>query len=223
MTTHDTDYPWFFRRDDVDLLEDELEDLYGKYGRGREDEPLSFEAQVLEEQMDTEEQSDADLALKLGMEKLREERSPSVHLGTPSLLEDDLEDDFTQSIREHPLYRHARAWATQQSTFAKQGYERGGVHAGAFFRAYANVNLVPIKIFLALCEEDYGDRAGAIVAHEAFLLALTFLGRVRESLSSVLHSVEAFETLERLSASAHVIEQGIHRELQALRERNTFL
>ena len=48
MALHDPDFPWMFRRDDIDILEDELEDLHEAFHH--EDHP-SYESAILREPM----------------------------------------------------------------------------------------------------------------------------------------------------------------------------
>ena len=75
MSPQDQDFPWVFRRDEIDILEDELEDLYETYHRPGD--PPSFESSVLHEQLDTEERSDQELSTRLGFDVL-EPPPPSV-------------------------------------------------------------------------------------------------------------------------------------------------
>ncbi|MFA4845171.1 MAG: hypothetical protein WC654_01275 [Patescibacteria group bacterium] len=223
MSFHDSQYPWIFHRDEVDLLEDELEDLYAKYGSDSQGDSMSEEAVILQEQMDTEEQSDAEITLKLGMDMLHETRHPPNHPQHSSSQEEQDEDEFTLFIRNHPLYQRARVWAGFLRSVAKIGYERGGERRRNFFRVYANVNLVPIKIFTALGEEMHEDRLGQIVAQEEYLLALIYLDRTRESLSHILYSVEEVEVIERLQTQGEIIKQALMSQLTTLRRRNKML
>jgi len=68
MTLQDHDYPWVFRRDEIDILEDELEDLYEAFHRS--EDGSSFESAILGEQLDTQEQSDRELSRRLGFDIL---------------------------------------------------------------------------------------------------------------------------------------------------------
>ena len=137
--------------------------------------------------------------------------------------DDESEERFVLSIRQHPLYQRTRVWTGHLRTVAKNGYDRGGVHRRNFFRVYANVNLVPIKIFAALCEEMHNDRLGQTVAQEEYLLALMYLERMRQSLSHVLYSVEEGEVVKLLQAQGEGLKQSILSQLSALRRRNTLL
>lgn len=219
MSFHDHDYPWLFHRDEVDLLEDELEDLYTKFACDPQETPLTEEAAILREQWETEEFSDAELTLKLGLGMLREQRQAPPTVPVPSDEEED-EEEFVESIRRHPLYQSARLWAALVRDLAKAGYDRQTHTSRHFFRAYANVNLVPIKIFAALAEEMCDDPLGQTVAEEEYILALIYLDRVRRSLSDILHSMEDFQSVERLQSRGGMLQEAIEHQLIHLRRRN---
>ena len=224
MSFHDHDYPWLFHRDEVDLLEDELEDIYAKYSGESEGETMSEEAEILHEQIQTEEQSDAELTLRLGMDMLSDTRRPPQSEPPSSPVQDTEDDDeFAHLILQHPLYQRARVWTGQLRAFSKNGFERKDAHRRFFFRVYANVNLVPIKIFAALHEEMHEDRLGQVVAQEEYLLALTYTDRIRESLSHILYSVEEGEVVKHLQAQAEILKQALMTQLTALRRRNKML
>lgn len=218
MSFHDHDYPWLFHRDEVDLLEDELEDLYATFACDPRETPQTDEAAVLREQWETEEFSDAELTLKLGLGMLHEQRqAPLTARG--SVDDEDEEEEFVESIRRHPLYQSARLWAAIVHDLSKAGYGRNDRFRRHFFRAYANVNLVPIKIFAALAEEMCDDPLGETVAEEEYLLALIYLDRVRRSLSAFLHSMEDFESIERLQSRGGMLQEAIEHQLIHLRRR----
>ncbi len=219
MSFHDNHFPWLFHRDEVDLLEDELEDLYAKFACDPQETPLTVEAGILREQWETEEFSDAELTLKLGLGMLRERQAPdsSVEMSQDEVGE---EEAFVQSIRQHPLYQSARLWAALIRDLAKAGYERQTHASRHFFRAYANVNLVPIKIFTALAEESCDDPLGQTVAEESYVLALIYLDRVRRSLSAILHSVEDAQSVQRLQSRGSLLQEAIEQQLIFLRRRN---
>jgi hypothetical protein len=218
MSIHDAHFPWIFHRDEVDLLEDELEDLYTKFGSASGEAPRSQEECILQEQMDTEDQSEAELTLMQGIDRLHN-RHPE-----PSVLEEEehdetLEEACVSRLRQNPLFQRSRVWAVELGSLTKAGYDRGGSEAGAYFRVYANVNLVPIKVFAALAEVMHEDPMGSIMAEQAFMLALTYLQRIRESLAQILHSAEIYDLLKLLHRQSELIEQGVQQELRLLRER----
>src|SRR3989339_911379 len=153
MHAHDQNYPWIFHRDEIDLLEDELEDLYEKYGRDSES-LKTFESTILSEQMETEEQSDTQLSHRLGFDFFQKMSESSSF--PPSEESQSFKEDFqqqTEFIRNHVLYQKAKTWATSLRSITKQKYEEAGPYASEYFRIYANVNLVPLKVFMGLSEE----------------------------------------------------------------------
>lgn len=189
MSPQDQDFPWVFRRDEIDVLEDELEDIYEMYHRS--DDMPSFESSILCEQLDTEERSDQELSTRLGFDVL-EPSPPSVVLSrdsAPSDIWDAWQEEFVH-VRSHPLYQQAKKWVAEVKPTARRGYEQGGVHAGELFRIYANMNLVPLKIFVALCEEMYEDDIGYEIAREEYRLALTYVERILESMSLMILVLE---------------------------------
>ncbi|MBI5794252.1 hypothetical protein HZA87_04190 [Candidatus Uhrbacteria bacterium] len=220
MSLHDHEYPWLFHRDEVDLLEDELDDLYAAFGTDPREAPMTQEAAVLQEQRQTEELADAELTLKLSMGMLHEDRHPVPPVVESPADADEEEDHVLLGIRQHPLYQSARLWAALLRGLAKAGYDRDDHDRQHFFRAYANVNLIPIKIFAALCEQMHDDPLADTVAEGEYLLALTYLQRVRQSLSSVLHTMEDFESVERLQSRGAMLEHAIEEQLMLLRRHN---
>lgn len=196
MSPQEQDSPWVFRRDEIDILEDELEDIYERYHRPGD--VVSFESSVLYEQLDTEERSDHELSTRLGFDVL--EPPPASMVSSRDLVAPlDLLSAWQEEcslMRSHPLYQQAKKWATEVKPIAKRGYEEGGVYAGELFRIYANVNLVPLKIFNAMCEEMHEDEVGNEIAREEYRLALTYLGRILESMNLMLFVQELAPWIE---------------------------
>jgi hypothetical protein len=219
MHAHDQNYPWIFHRDEIDLLEDELEDLYEKYGRDS-GSAKTFESAVLSEQMETEEQSDAQLSRRLGFDffqKMSESLSFSPSEEAQIFKEDAHKE--TEFIRSHALYQTAKAWAAGLRGFTKQKYEEGGPYASEYFRMYANLNLVPLKIFTALSEELHEDRVGFEVAQEAYQLSLIYLERIQESLGLVMFGAQEAHWLERRLTETQDMRQLIMSQLNDLKRR----
>lgn len=215
MSLQDQDFPWVFRRDEIDIMEDELEDLYETYHL-HGDIP-SFESSVLCEQLDTEEKSDQELSVRLGFNVL-EPPAPSMVSSRDSDAPSDTwsawHEEFVH-VRSHPLYQQAKIWSAQVKPIAKRGYEQGGAYAGELFRIYANVNLVPLKVFMALCEEMYEDDIGDEIAREEYRLALTYLDRIFESMSLIVFAPGLDAWIKHSRDSAHVLHEAIHRAMDA--------
>ncbi|MEK7620062.1 MAG: hypothetical protein AAB413_02375 [Patescibacteria group bacterium] len=216
MSPQDSDFPWVFRRDEIDILEDELEDLYEKYHRPG-DVP-SFESSVLREQLDTEERSDQELSQRLGFDVLEpppEEVVSSRDSDVPSDTWSAWQEELVH-VRSHPLYQQAKKWATVVKPTAKRGYEQGGAYAGELFRIYANVNLVPLKIFTALCEELHEDEVGYEIAREEYHLALMYIDRILESMSLMIFTLELSSWMEFSREGARTLRDAVKATLANL-------
>ncbi len=219
MHAHDQNYPWIFHRDEIDLLEDELEDLYETYGRDT-GSSKTFESAVLSEQMETEERSDAQLSRRLGFDffqKISESSPFSFSEESQNPKEDSHQQ--TEFIRSHPLYQKAKIWAASMRSVTKQKYQERGPYASEYFRIYANLNLIPLKIFTALSEELHEDRVGFEVAKEAYELGLIYLDRVRESLGLVGFGAEEGEWFEERLKETYQMQHLIASELNELKRR----
>lgn len=219
MSPQDQEFPWVFRRDEIDILEDELEDLYETYHRPG-DVP-SFESSVLCEQLDTEERSDQELSTRLGFDVL-EPPPPAMVVSRDAAAPSDVWSEWQEElihVRSHPLYQQAKTWAAQVKPVAKRGYEQGGAYAGELFRIYANVNLVPLKIFTALCEEMHEDDVGYEVAREEYRLALTYVDRILESMSLMIFTPELSSWMELVREGARKFQDAVRSTLSNLPHR----
>lgn len=218
MSVHHENYPWMFHRNEIDLLEDELEDLYEKY-HCRGCDAVSTEAAVIHEQMDTEEQSDDELFQRLGFDFVDDSFESFFALRGDAVESEEEWAREMEHLRNHPLFRYAQRWATLVKRFSKDRYEEGGVYAGVFFRIYANINLIPLKIFSALTEEMYEDRIGCEIALEEYRLACIYLERVVESLELIVFVVADLEWLQESRRSAQVLEEALTHHMDSLRRR----
>lgn len=215
MLTPDDEYPWVFGRDEIDLLEDEIEDLFSQYGAGS-DQNGGVEVHVLKEQIETEEKSDEELSARLGMNFLESTDRPE---RSKSFDERQRSPQRVGNMRMHPFYQKARLWAVELRKWAKHSYENGGAGTGDVFRIYANVNLVPIKLFTALHEEQHGDQIGLEVAEQEYQLAQTYLERILESLTVVLIVDETFGDLVTLRSQAEELRAIVIGQLAEVRRR----
>ena len=206
-----------FHRDELDLLEDEIEDLQKKFPR--EGDSAHVESLVLQEQIDTEDASDATLSIKLGL----------ATLDGVSLTEGDeriaLEDSYmeisagSELFRKHPLYQRARRWCMHVRAYAKRGYDLHAQQEQAFFRAYVNSHTVPVKVFTGLCEESFTDVVGLEVAEEEFNLALTYVGRILESLSMAVLSADDFDYLSKVRVEGEELRAILIGKISEIRRR----
>ncbi len=210
-----------FRRDEIDLLEEEIDDLYKKHGGSSKTLAMSAEVAVLREQRDTEEQAETDLALKLSLRGI----NPVAALSPTPLCvqEEGLGDRPSDQIRAHPMYQFARAWACALREVAGYGYETHTKLRKDFFRVYANANLVPIKIFTALCEGSQEDKLGLEVAQEAFELAVVYMGRIQESLTRLRQDPLFVPFVDRLTSQRARLDIAVQTHLAQLKRRRGFL
>ena len=216
------DFPWIFRRDDIDLLEDEIDDLYAQVAAEASTDVGSLEEEVLREQRETEEQSEAELSLKLHLRGI----SPLVPAPPAEgsfASEQMLTDRYGDRVRAHPMYQYARLWARRLREVAKSGYAAQGVLRKDFFRVYANANLVPIKVFTALCEGGEEDQLGLEVALEAFEMATVYVARIQESLACLRMQAPFDERLERLMDEGGRLGAILREHAEDLKRRKRFV
>lgn len=209
-------YPWQFQRDEIDVLEDEVEDLYDRHGRG---DIVTLEAEVLQEQMDIQEQSDAELALRLGLRGINP-MAPHVHEGHTHEEPEALRAWLADPSRTHPMYQYARLWALALREMAACGYETQTELQRDFFRIYADANLVPIKVYAGLCEGSHGDVLGVEVAVECLQLALVYVDRIQESLATLAQEAPFIAMVDRLRARGERLRPIIQRQAQELAHRH---
>jgi hypothetical protein len=222
MFSQDQAYPWMFRRDEIDILEDELEDLYELYHQ--QGEAPSFESDILHEQLDTEERSDQELSGRLGFDVLEPPPDFMVSSRESSRAPIDPLAVWQQElshVRAHPLYRQAKAFAALLKPGARHAYEQGGAYANEYFRIYANINLVPLKIFTAMCEELHDDILGLEIAAEEYRLALTYVERILESMSFLTFAFEQGIWIVPGRTLAQQLRVDLQSAIQEVKRRNS--
>lgn len=200
-----------FARDEIDLLEDDIEDIFARFSSAETDVD-SMEAHVLQEQVQTESRSDAELSARLGLE---EGEDSDIIEGAMSISSDEPH----QNMREHPVYQKARNWAKELFSWSEQVYLEGGSGRGDVFRVYVNVKMIPMKLFTALHEESHGDPIGLEVAQQEYQLAVTYLERIMESLSVVRFVTEDQAFVERLTQGAQELHTICVGKLGAIKRR----
>lgn len=175
--------PWLFQRDELDLLEDELDEVFHLHEHSRDPVHHSMEEGVIDEQMRTEDAFERRLSDVLGPAALAPEEHACEHCkdGFPDgvALRDLLVRD------RDPLYARAYAWATKVFVWSQESYWKFGMRNRDMFRAHVNAYLVPVKIAFALAEEHRDDEHAARVAGMEYELAEAYLERTRDSLRSL--------------------------------------
>ena len=191
------DFPnWFFRFDELDLLELQYEALYDERDQADREE-RGIKDKVLSEQEQWEEKTQEELERLLGDTELEGE-CPFHHHDDEATIDELL----YSSIGDDPLtaeaYTYVRSlvdWALCQKATA--------AHFEHLFRLRANATLVPAKLAFAAAEEHCGDGASLLIAEKELDAAYTYL-------SWMLSSVEALskeEVMTQAEASAF-LNQG---------------
>lgn len=182
------DNPWMFHRDEIDLLEEEIDELYRQHESANEDSVSQMEMRLLKEQLDSEELSEAELALQIGPEYLLSHPHPSDPDDDP---DDDPDADVSdqsvlQSLRESayrdPLYSRIYLWAQQVFAYASKRYVTEAVRDEGMFRIYLNAKMIPIKFVAFQTERLSGDSIGEHIAKKEGALCLTYFERTLDSL-----------------------------------------
>lgn len=175
--------PWLFRRDELDLLEDELDEVFHLHEHSRDPVHHSMEEGVINEQLKTEDAFERKLSDLLGPASL----APDEHVC------EHCKDGFPEGVSmrdllvrdRDPMYAKSYAWATKVFTWSRESYWNFGMRNRDMFRVHVNAYLVPVKIAFALAEEHRDDEHASRVAGMEYELAATYLERTRESLSSL--------------------------------------
>ncbi|OGL97921.1 hypothetical protein A2318_03900 [Candidatus Uhrbacteria bacterium RIFOXYB2_FULL_45_11] len=172
----DPQSPWMFRRDEVDLLEEDIDDIYDLHqsSNGR---IQTMEQAIISEQLDTEEQADAEFTMQMDLRnvtRLRTEKSAWEIQAEKMREEDDLECDVQRS----PFYEQLFRFADEAFVYASEVYLRKDDAAEHAFRVRVNVKMVPIKCAIALSEELHDDVLSLALARKEFALAIVYLDRV---------------------------------------------
>lgn len=209
-----------FRRDEIDLCEDELEDLYEQFPV-LEGDSISFESAVLSEQLETEDASDQVLSQRLGLD-LIEQLTDFANLSraasdTPTSV--PVSDQGIAQIRHHPFYQQMRRCVGIVKPCAKQAYANEGAYASEWFRVYANITIVPLKIYTGMSESTHGDQIGFEVAQEEYRLAILYLDRILESLTLMLFDVELMEQVHGCRVEVERLRVAVLSQLSGLRRQ----
>lgn len=180
--------PWLFRRDELDALEDQLDEVFDLHEQSRNQVQHSLEKGVIAEQTRTEDLYEQKLADLLGPESLASDDEDDGHVcencqgtGLPEGV--PIRDLLGQ--RRDAIYVRAYAWSTKVFLWARDCYWEQGMRNRDMFRVNVNAYLVPVKIAFALTEEARGDEHSGAIAAMEYELASTYLSRVRESLGSL--------------------------------------
>jgi len=222
---HDPNSPWAFRRNEVDLLEEDVDEIYRLYGledvpgRKLSTKDLSMEQRLIQEQMETEEFSEAEFSQNVDpmllMQPMFPESDPALAEFQP---ESSMLEELLQDTKRPPFYEQVFLWSDAMFQIGKEIYEGKDLFREQAFRIYLNAKLVPIKLSVALQEELQEDPLAEVIAEKEYRLALTYLDRILESLQ-IMHSFEHKNFEQELKMGSH-IKQIIKELLMRLRRRS---
>lgn len=182
---HDPVNPWLFRRDELDVLEEELDEVFDLHETARDPVHHVMEAGVISEQVKTEDAYERKLGEVLGPESLAPDATPH----SCEHCKDGFPDGVPMRdllIRERdPLYARAYAWAVKVFAWSRDHYWKFGMRNRDMFRVHVNAYLVPVKIAFGQAEEVRDDEHAPRVAGMEYDMALLYLSRTRESLGAL--------------------------------------
>ncbi len=222
---HDPHSPWAFRRNEVDLLEEDVDEIYRLYGLlelpGRKliTTNLTMEQRLIQEQMETEELSEAEFSQNVNplllLQSSFPEPDPALEDFQPEI---SLFDELLQDTKRPPFYEQVFLWSDVIFKLAKEAYETGDLFREQAFRIYINAKLIPIKLSVAMQEEMQDDPLAEVIAEKEYRIALIYLDRILESLQ-VMHSFEHKNFEQELKMGSH-IKQILKELLMRLRRRS---
>lgn len=182
---HDSSNPWLFRRDEIDVLEEELDEVFDLHDKSRDPVHRSAEEAVIAEQTKTEDAYERKLSDLLGPASLAPEEGHACEHCKDGGFPDNVPLKDLLVRERDPLYARAYRWANRVFAWSRESYWKFGMRNRDMFRVHVNVYLVPVKIAFALAEEHRDDEHAPRIAALEFDLALTYLSRTRESLGAL--------------------------------------
>lgn len=200
-----------FHRDEVDLLEEDIDDLYDLH-ESRDGRIQTMEQAIISEQLDTEEFAEADFAMHIDMRWLtdpKKEVPPWDARNERVCNEESLKCD----VERPPFYEHVFRFADHAYAYAMGVYDRKQASAEHAFRVCINVKMVPIKCANGIFEETYDDPMSRAVAKKEFRLAIVYLERVLISFAFLASEGDehAHAFLAPGSHLKHILEQHLAR------------
>jgi len=226
---HNHTLPWMFRRDEIDVLEEDFNELLRGHDARARTRAYAYEADVLDEQVKTEAATEAELAKRMGPEWIAASAAaPAAGSGAACAHEDlepgnALRDALVRDATRDPFYERTYAWAEAVFRWAGARYEDERARSRDLFRVYVNAYLVPAKIAFGQNEEAHEDAEAYEVAAREYELAATYLNRTRESLQALCATGEAGADGEAMSREADAIAHTLdhmRKRLDSLRSQH---
>ncbi len=180
------DHAWVFQRDEIDVLEEDLEQVY-EFVEHLHLPQSAMEMRILKEQMDTEDRVEDEFVLNVGPELLHQDHADHDHT-----LEVDTRTSLLEQLKNQlerdPLYLQAYAWSDDLFVFAKNQYQTGENTSKDMFRVYLNAKMVPIKLSIGRMQDPSEDPFLFQLIQKEYDLALIYLDRTIESLNQLVVS-----------------------------------
>lgn len=206
---YDPSNPWLFRLDELDVLEDELDEIFDLHDQTEDPVNRAVEETVIDEQTRTENAYERQLSDLLGPAGLEPDK--------PHVCEHCKDGGFPDGVSlselleqdRDPIYARAYRWATRVFGWSKESYWKFGMRNRDMFRVLVNVYLVPVKIAFGLAEESRDDEHASRIAGLEYDLALTYLSRTRESLGALRAMGLTHSDLEWMTHEADAIEATV--------------
>ncbi|MBI5370339.1 hypothetical protein HZA85_04085 [Candidatus Uhrbacteria bacterium] len=185
------DNPWIFHRDEVDLLEEEMDEIFRRHRAEPNHSGSQMEDRVLKEQTDLEEIAEAELTLQIGPEYLLSPHDQEFE--TDDIVERPILNTLKEQAARDGLYQRVYLWAKDVFHFAHQAYQVSGRTDEGLFRTYLTVKMIPIKLMAISTESRIGDAISDQIAKKEFALCLTYFERALDGLKrrSLLADEEA--------------------------------
>jgi hypothetical protein len=173
--------PWFFFRDDLDVLEEDIDTVFLRHQNRHADvDTHAMEHEVLEEHAQSEPDPDSDGTMAIDSCVCPDcgQDHAAGWLDDPRPLSEILREGQWQD----ELYAKARRWADGLFAWSGRAYERLVCKDRDLFRLHVNVCLVPEKIARSREVEVAEDPLAFARADKELSLALIYLDRAMESL-----------------------------------------
>lgn len=199
----DSANPWLFRRDELDVLEEELDEIFHLHKHESDEMQFEMEAEIISEQTKTENQFERRLTDLLGPASLASHEPVCNHC----------KDGFPDGVKlsdmlvpeRDPLYARAYSWAVRVFYWSRECYWVNSMRNRDMFRVHINAYLVPVKIAFAQTEHRRNDPHAKKISELEYDLALTYLRRTKESLSALTTTGVASDDLRWMIEEANEI------------------
>lgn len=174
----DPHFPWVFRRNEIDLLEEDIDALYDFYGSASKSGE-TIEQMIIDEQIETEDQADAEFA-----------RSVDLRLFSPTQTHWNVDreqyasdQDLILDTERPPFYEHLFHYAEAVYQHATQMYEKHQEDREHAFRIRLNVKMIPVKCAAAMSDELHEDPLSKAMALKQYKLGIIYFDRTLVSLA----------------------------------------